>query len=76
MYSLQEQETTINIIKVTGEFMVYSCIPHHVEQMIKAAELFKVPIKVKDEVNGFPCAATLQVSDYAIFKYIANCFEC
>ena len=46
MYSLQEQDTTINIIEENGEVMIYSCTPRYVNQMMKAANQFNVPIKV------------------------------
>ncbi|PHB08674.1 hypothetical protein COE84_25465 [Bacillus wiedmannii] len=76
MYSLQEQETTINIIEETGEFMMYSCAPRYVEQMMIAADVFNVPIKVIDVVNGYPSAANFIVSNLEIIKYIINHVEC
>ncbi|MDL2418690.1 hypothetical protein AVT_08875 [Bacillus tropicus] len=76
MYSLQEQETTINIIEETGEFIIYSCAPRYVKQMMMAADVFSVPIKVIDIVNGYPSAANLIVSNYEIIKYIINYVEC
>lgn len=76
MYSLQEQETTINIIEEAGEFIIYSCAPRYVEQMMIAADIFSVPIKVIDVVNGYPSAANLVVSNYEIIKYIINSVEC
>ncbi|MCS0788231.1 hypothetical protein NX021_08610 [Cytobacillus firmus] len=75
MYTLEEQETTINIIEETGEFMIYSCAPRYVQQMIKAADVFSVPIKVKDVVNGYPSAANLVVSNCEIIKYIISNVE-
>ncbi len=76
MYSLEEQETTINIIEETGEFMMYSCAPRYVEQMMMAADVFNVPIKVIDVVNGYPSAAMLVVNNYEIIKYIINYVRC
>lgn len=46
--------------------MIYSCAPRYVQQMIKAADVFSVPIKVKDVVNGYPSAANLVVSNCEI----------
>ncbi|MBT2575933.1 hypothetical protein J7E43_00485 [Bacillus sp. ISL-8] len=76
MYSLQEQETTINIIEETGEFMMYPCAPQYIEQMMMAADVFNVSIEVIDVVNGYPGAANLIVNNYEIIKYIINYVEC
>ncbi|WP_176544901.1 hypothetical protein [Bacillus wiedmannii] len=56
--------------------MMYSCAPRYVEQMMIAADVFNVPIKVIDVVNGYPSAANFIVSNLEIIKYIINHVEC
>ncbi|MDC7729674.1 hypothetical protein ACTFSO_18870 [Bacillus cereus group sp. MYBK120-1] len=56
--------------------MMYSCAPRYVEQMMIAADVFNVPIKVINVVNGYPSVANLLVSNYEIIKYIINYVEC
>ncbi|EOQ22266.1 hypothetical protein KQ1_05843 [Bacillus cereus BAG3O-1] len=73
---MRKHKNNNNIIEETGEFIIYSCAPRYVKQMMVAADVFSVPIKVIDIVNGYPSAANLIVINYEIIKYIINYVEC
>lgn len=61
MYLKEEQETTINIMECTGEIMMYSCAPRIIEQMMKAAVKYRLPITVIDVKDSKPQAVEMVI---------------
>ncbi|MCI2257062.1 hypothetical protein L2D08_22320 [Domibacillus sp. PGB-M46] len=70
MYLKEEQETVINIHEESGEITLYTCAPQYVIKAIEAADKFKMPLTIRDVVNGYPQAVEIQSKNMQMVHFI------
>lgn len=72
MYKYIEQESQIIKIEYTGEYEMYSCVPHVVNEMLKVAASNQLAIKVMDILDGKPQGVAMVSTNKEIVNLIMD----